>query len=54
MENLNQILNREDTVNEIKKILQEFDVNCKNINFKKESICMVHPVQEKRILLWIF
>ena len=35
MENLNQILNREDTVNEIKKILQEFDVNCKNINFKK-------------------
>ena len=35
MENLNQILNREDTVNEIKKILQDFDVNCKNINFKK-------------------
>ena len=35
MENLNQILNRESLVNEIKEILQNFDANCKNINFKK-------------------
>jgi len=32
---VNKILNREQTVNEIKTILKSFDVNCNNILFKK-------------------
>jgi predicted ATPase len=35
MDNLNEILNREDTVTSIKHILSTFDENCKNVNFKK-------------------
>lgn len=35
MDNLNEILNREDTVTSIKHILSMFDENCKNVNFKK-------------------
>jgi len=33
--NLNQLLDREQMSNEIKKILLDFDTNCKNINYKK-------------------
>jgi SpoVK/Ycf46/Vps4 family AAA+-type ATPase len=35
MENINKILDREETSNKIKQILHDFDANCKNINFSK-------------------
>jgi DNA polymerase III delta prime subunit len=35
IENLNKILNREDTVNKIKEILLNFETNHKNMNYKK-------------------
>jgi len=35
IENLNKILNREDTANKIKEILLNFETNYKNINYKK-------------------
>jgi replication factor C subunit 1 len=35
MENINSILGREDIANNIKKILNDFDDNCKNVNFSK-------------------
>ena len=35
MQNINKVLEREQTENEIKNILISFDENCKNINFKK-------------------
>ena len=35
IENLNKILNREDTVNKMKEILLTFDANHKNMNYKK-------------------
>ena len=35
MQNINKVLEREQTENEIKNILMSFDENCKNINFKK-------------------
>ena len=35
MENINNILDRENTANEIKKILLSFDDECKNISFKR-------------------
>jgi len=35
IENLNKILNREDTVNKMKEILLTFDTNHKNMNYKK-------------------
>ena len=35
MENINSILGREEIANNIKKILSDFDENCKNVNFSK-------------------
>ena len=35
IENLNKILNRQDTYNKIKEILLNFDTNYKNMNYKK-------------------
>ncbi len=35
MENINEILGREKIANQIKKILGEFDANCKNVNYNK-------------------
>jgi hypothetical protein len=35
MENITQILEREDTERNIKKILNDFDANCKNVNYNK-------------------
>lgn len=35
MENINNILDRENTANEIKKVLLSFDEDCKNISFKR-------------------
>ena len=35
MENINSILNRDDISNQIKKILGEFDKNCKNVDYNK-------------------
>ena len=35
MENINNILERENTANEIKNILLSFDQECKNISFKR-------------------
>ena len=32
---MNQVLGREDTANQIKQILRDFDGNCKNVNFAK-------------------
>ena len=34
-ENLNKILGREEIAKEIQTILQSFDVNCRNVSFKK-------------------
>lgn len=35
MENINKILGREEIANQIKKILNDFDENCKNVNYNK-------------------
>ena len=35
MENITQILEREETERNIKKILNDFDANCKNVNYNK-------------------
>ena len=35
MENINEILGRQEIANQIKKILGEFDANCKNVNYNK-------------------
>jgi len=35
MENINKILGREDIANQIKNILNDFDKNCKNVNYNK-------------------
>ena len=35
MENINKVLDREETSNHIKTILANFDENCKNVNFNK-------------------
>ena len=35
MENINATLGREETANQIKKILLDFDANCKNVNYNK-------------------
>lgn len=35
MENINKILGREEIANQIKKILNDFDDNCKNVNYNK-------------------
>ena len=35
MENINAILGRQETANHIKKLLDDFDDNCKNVNYNK-------------------
>ena len=35
MENITQILERDETERNIRKILNDFDANCKNVNYNK-------------------